>query len=583
MPKEQELLYEPGDRPPTGLVLGSSAQLIALGITGLIAFPAIVIRAAGESDAYLTWTVFLTVVIAGLVMMLHASTIRRLGAGYILSIGPATPYIGISVVALAHGGPGVLATLVLISSLIPLAISFRLSLFRKVLTPTVVGTVNMLIPVTVLPVVFGRLTAVPDDTLTFAAMLTAGVTGIVICLIHLKSAPRIRLWAPVIGLVVGSVVGGYFGLYDINRVLDAAWIGLPNVSWPGLDFEFDSQFLGLIPAFIFAALIGTIQSTTSAVLIQRVSWRQTRAVDYRAVENTVAADGLGKLACGIGGIMPTQTTTVSSPIVEITGISARSVGLVAGAMMIVVAFFPKVLAVILAVPEAVYAAYLFVFLAIIFSRGMSEVVQGGIDHRTGLIAGLGFWVGVGCQYGMLFPEYVNNFAGGMLANGITSGGLVAILMTLFLDATSPRVSRLETESDLSALPKIQELLRGFATRNGWDSVMIDRLNAASEETLLTLVGEEDFESEHARRRLVLTARRDSDSAILEFVAAAGEEKNLQDRIGLLKDQSEELHVESEVSLRLLRHFAASVRHQKFHDVDILTLQVEEPVSPRESQ
>ena len=113
--------------------------------------------------------------------------------------------------------------------------------------------------------------------------------------------------------------------------------------------------------------------------------------------------------------------------------------------------------------------------------------------------------------------------------------------------------------------------------------MIDRLNAASEETLLTLVGEEDFESEHARRRLVLTARRDSDSAILEFVAAAGEEKNLQDRIGWIKDQSEELHVESEVSLRLLRHFAASVRHQKFHDVDILTLRVEEPVNPREGK
>ena len=583
MPKDQNLLYEPDDRPSTGLVLGSSTQLVALGITGLIAFPAIVIRAAGESEAYLTWTVFLTVAIAGAVMMLQATRLPRLGAGYILSIGPAAPYVGISVVALSHGGPGVLAILVLLSSLIPLVISFRLSLFRRILTPTVVGTVNMLIPVTVLPVVFGRLTAVPEGTLTFGSLLTATITAIVISVIHLKSAPKVRIWAPLIGVVVGSAIGGIFGLYDVDRVFNASWIGWPQNAWPGLNLDIDPQLFGLIPAFVFAALIGTIQSTTSAVLIQRVSWNRSRAVDYRAVENTVAADGLGKLACGIGGILPTQTTTVSAPIVEITGVSARSVGIAAGALMIAVAFFPKVLAVILAVPEAVYAAYLFVFLAIIFSRGMSEVVQGGMDHRTGLIAGFGFWVGVGCQYGMLFPDYISNFAGGMLSNGITSGGLVAILLTLFLDLTSRRVSRLETESDLSALPKIQELLRGFATRNGWGLTMVDRLIAASEETLLTLVGEEDSDKEREQRRLVVTARRDGDRAILEFVAAAGEETNLQDRIGLLKDQSEELQMESEVSLRLLRHFAASVRHQKFHDVDILTLHVEAPETPREAK
>ena len=94
MPEDQDLIYEPEDRPPTGLVLGSSAQLVALGITGLIAFPAIVIRAAGESEAYLTWTVFLTVAIAGAVMVFQASKIRRLGAGYILSIRPAAPYVG---------------------------------------------------------------------------------------------------------------------------------------------------------------------------------------------------------------------------------------------------------------------------------------------------------------------------------------------------------------------------------------------------------------------------------------------------------------------------------------------------------
>ena len=252
----------------------------------------------------------------------------------------------------------------------------------------------------------------------------------------------------------------------------ASWIGLPQGAWPGLDLEFGPAFVGLLPAFAFLTLIGTIQTITAAVAVQRVSWRRSRAVDYRVVEGAVAADGIGKMLCGVGGIMPTETTTVSVPTIELTGVAARSVGIAAGALMVVLAFLPKALAIVLAVPGPVYAAYLFVLLALIFVRGMSEVVRGGIDHRKGLIAGLGFWVGVGCQYDMIFPEYVSGFAGGLLANGITVGGLVAILMTLFLEATAQRVSRLEVDADLSALPKIREFIGAFAARSGWDSTMV---------------------------------------------------------------------------------------------------------------
>ncbi len=578
--RDRDLRYQPDERPPGGFVLGCGAQLVVLGITGLVAFPTIVVRAAGETEAYLSWAVFCTVAVSGVATVLQALRIGRVGAGYILTTGPAAAFIGICVTALAEGGPGVLAVLVIVSSLLPLAISARLSLFRRFLTPTIVGTVNMLIPATVLPVVFGRLTDVPEGVPGPAAPLTAAATVLVISVIHLKAAPRLRLWAPLLGVVTGSVIAAAFGLYDVERVLRASWVGLPQGAWPGLDLDFGPAFAGLLPAFAFVAVIGTIQTITAAVAVQRVSWRRVRAVDYRVVEGAVAADGVSKLLCGVGGIMPTQTTTVAVPTIEITGVAARSVGVAAGALMIVLAFLPKALAAVLAVPGPVYAAYLIVLLALIFVRGMAEVIQGGIDHRKGLIAGLGFWVGVGCQNGVLFPEYLAEVAGGLLANGITVGGLVAIGMTLFLEVTAPRVSRLEVEADVSVLPRIRKFIGKFAVRSGWDSKMVDRLDAASEETLLTLVGEDEADEERARRRLFLTARKETEGAVLEFVAAVGEE-NIQDRIGLLAERPDDLLVEREVSLRLLRHIASSVRHQQFHDTDIVTVRVDAPTPPRD--
>ena len=418
-------------------------------------------------------------------------------------MGPAGAYIGVCVSALIEGGPALLATLVVTSSLVPVVISMRLALFRRLLTPTIVGTVNMLVPATVLPVVFGRLTEAPGDAAALDAPFTALATILVISGISLKGGATLRLWAPLVGVVTGSVVAGSLGLYDPDRVGRAPWIGLPEGGWPGIGLDLGPAFVELLPAFVFVALIGAIQTITGAVAIQRVSWRRPRAVDYRAVEGAVAADGIGKLLSGLTGIMPTQTIGVSVPTVELTGVAARRVGIAAGGVLIALAFLPKVLATILAIPSPVVVAYLTVVLAMSFVRGMTEVVQGGIDHRKALIAGVAFWVGVGCQNDLLFPELLAELAGGLLRNGITAGGLVAIFMTLFLEATAPRRSRIEVELDLSRLPTIRKFLGAFASRHGWGAKMVDRLDAVSEETLLTLIGQDESRERRDRRRLLL--------------------------------------------------------------------------------
>ena len=148
-------------------------------------------------------------------------------------------------------------------------------------------------------------------------------------------------------------------------------------------------------------------------------------------------------------------------------------------------------------------------------------------------------------------------------------------MTLFVELTKPRRSRLEVEFGLSALQKIRDFLGVFASRNGWGITMADRLDAVGEEALLTLLGQDEAEEERQRRRLLLVAHKEDGAAILEFVASMGEE-NLQDQIALLSEQPAEDLIEREVSLRLLRHLASSVRHQQYHDVDIVTVRVASP-------
>ncbi len=408
--------------------------------------------------------------------------------------------------------------------------------------------------------------------------LCALLTVLVIAGIALKATGALRLWASIVGVVVGSVVAAAFGLYDVNRVLDAPWIGFPAGEWAGFDLEFGPAFWTLLPAFLLVGAIASIRTISGAVAIQHVSWRRKRAVDFRAVQGAVTVDGLGNLLSGLAGTVPNAATTVGASVADLTGVAARSVGIAAGMIFVAMAFFPKVLGVVLAIPGPVVAGYLGVLLAMLFTVGMRVAIQDGVSYRKSVIVGLSFWVGVGFQNNMIFPEQVTGFAGGLLQNGVTSGGIVAILMTLFVEMTRSRRSHYKAAFDLSILAEIREFLAAFSTRSGWGVEMSERLNGACEETLLSLFedGGDAAGSGRKRRQLRIAAHREGDTAVLEFTVAAGDD-NIQDRLMAIGDDPGDSPVESEISLRLLRWLAASVRHQRYHESDIVTVRVAAPV------
>ena len=151
-------------------------------------------------------------------------------------------------------------------------------------------------------------------------------------------------------------------------------------------------------------MIASVRTVSGAVAIQRVSWRRSRAVDFRAVQGAVTVDGLGNLLSGLAGTTPNAATTVGASVTELTGVGDRSVGIATGAVFIVMAFLPKVLAIVLAIPGPVVAAYLGVLLAMLFMVGMKIAIQDGIDYRKGLIVGVSFWLGVGFRTTWSFPN-----------------------------------------------------------------------------------------------------------------------------------------------------------------------------------
>ena len=572
-----DVRYEADDRPPLGLNVGLAAQYAILSLAGVVLTPVILISTAGGSEAYLNWAVFGALAVSGVTTVVQALRIGRIGAGYILVMGSTSAFLPMSVTAIVEGGPALLATLIVMSSIVQFLLGAKMALLRRVFTPTVAGTVLMLIPVSLTPILYDKLIDVPAGAPEAAAPVTAGVTLAVVVLVALRLSGAWRIWAPAIGLLAGGLTGLAFGIYDLGRVASTPWIGLPDFTgYPGLDLEFGGVFWALLPGFVIVTLVGAMDTLGDAIAIQRASWRKPRAIDFRSIQGAINADGLGNLLSGIGGTVPNTTYGASIAIAELTGVASRAVGVCVGIMFVALAFLPKLVAVIVALPGPVAGAYLAIIVALLFVLGVKILTNEGLDYRKSLIVGFSFWVGLAFQFDMVYPELLQGFWGDLLGQGMTAGGITVILLSGFLDLTARRPGRLRSTLAIEALPEIDAFLCKFAGRMRYDEPMTDRLRAVAEEAVHSLLGGGESGDE---RKLLLVARGEGRSADLEFIAV-GADANLEEQLALLSEGVTGWPNEAEIPLRLLRHYATSVRHQQYHDTDIVMCRVD-PKGPGE--
>ncbi len=573
---DEAIRYEPDEPCPPLIALGVGLQGVMLVLATMVLVVAITVRAGGQDDAYLTWAVFASLVIAGGLTALQAARFWRFGAGHILIMGPTPNYVAVSVLALAAGGPALLASLTVAAALFYTGLSLWLPLLRRIITPVVSGTVLMLIAAAILPIALDRVNEVPESAPAAAGPVAALVTLVAVVALALRVSGRWRVWSPLIGIAGGCAVAVAFGACEVQQIRDARWIGLPGSGFPGMDLTPGIEFWALLPAFVVIALVGSVKNIGDCIAIQQVSWRRPRVTDYRLVQGSLNTNGVGILLSGLAGTPPTSVYSSSSPLlVNLTGIAARRVGYAVGASMVVLALSPKVAAVLLAIPSPVMGAYLLTAVAVLFVSGIQTVVADGLDRGKALTVGIAFSVGVGLDNQTIGADLLGETWGPLIDSGMLAGALVAVMMTRFVDLTHRgRRARLQADLHPSAVGEIDEFLRGFATDIGWDEAAAQRLRSAGEETLISLLQRQDDRSDGEAPSLVVVARHSGAVVEMEFLAVF-DEQNLEDRLAHLSEESQSTAgvEEGEISLRLLRHYASSVHHQKFQGLDVVTVQV----------
>ena len=577
-PVNDHIRYEPDEKcaPLSSFVVGIQSIILVLPLA--VSIVVINVLATGQNEAYLTWSVFSALIIVGIVTALQASRISRLGAGHLVIVGVTPNYIPLSVLALHEGGPAMLASLMVVSALFFLAIATRLPQLRRVITPAVSGTVLMLIAVMVLPICLDRFGEVPEGASASAGLGVAAVTLMVSTVLILCASRRWRPWSILIGFVSGCAAAALLGVYDLGPLYRAPWVGIPQVGFQGLDLIPTAGFWALLPMFLIVTLVQAIKGIGDNVVIQRVSRRRPRTTDFRLLQGSLYSNGVGILLSGLAGTPPASPySSFTASVVNMTGVATRNVGYVIAVMLLVLALLPKFTGALLTIPSPVMGAFLLIAVGIFFVEGIQTIVRDGLDFQKTIVVGVSFALGAGFEQQNILENMLAHPWGTLLGNGITVGAATAITLNIFLNLISPRSRKLEVRLDFSDLPRIDAFMQKIATDMRWSEEATRRLRSAGEETLSSLLQpDSEYPADSGPEktpRLIIGVRPDRGAVEMEFVSTLEDEGNLEDRLAYLNEEEESVD-EREISFRLLRHYASSVRHRKYQGMDIVTVRVE---------
>jgi NCS2 family nucleobase:cation symporter-2 len=240
-----------------------------------------------------------------------------------------------------------------------------------------------------------------------------------------------RLLCGLVGLIFGLLVAIPMGLFthkDLAAIAVTPLFSLPDPRI--LSYRFPPY---LIIPFVIAALasgLRTIGVITTAQRINDSAWTRPDLANVRA---GVMADGIG---CALGGLLAAPGLSTSPSLVgleKVTGATSRNIAYAIAGWFIALPFFPKIGALLLALPLPVIGAALVFNASSMFVGGVQIITSRPVTMRTTFIIGISFLFAISrVVYPAFFlglPDWAHQFTDSILTIGVIFG---VLLNTLFL-------------------------------------------------------------------------------------------------------------------------------------------------------
>ncbi|CAD2081599.1 xanthine permease [Jeotgalicoccus coquinae] len=409
----------------------SNAKDFSLGLqhvlamyAGAVIVPLIVGNAIGLTPAQLTYLIAIDIMMCGVATILQVWKNKFSGIGLPVVLGCTFTAVGpIINIANTYSIQSVYGS-ILVSGLIVVLIASFFSKLIRFFPPIVTGTVVTVIGITLIPVAINDL-AGGQGAEDFGSPLNLflGFSTLIIILIILKFAKGFfGSIAILTGIIIGTIIGAFFGRVDFTPVAEASWLHLPQV------FYFGTPEFHLVPilTMTLVAVVSLVESTGVYFALGDITEKKIKGEDLK---RGYRAEGIAIILGGLVNAFPYTTFSQNVGLIQISGVRRNKIIYIAGSMLIILGLMPKIGAATLAIPGPVLGGAMLAMFGMVISAGIKMLSHVDLNKQENMVVvaisvAMGLGVTVVPELFSALPESLSV----VTSSGIVMGSLTAIIL-----------------------------------------------------------------------------------------------------------------------------------------------------------
>ena len=342
-----------------------------------------------------------------------------------LVAGPAAVLL-MGVIAAAsqgHGASTIYPSMIIGGALVTIVAAVgAMKYIQKIFTPRIVAAIVILISFTMAEPIVGLIFA---DKAHAGLALVSTIVGVAIMAWANKVLRGIwKSMVVILSMILGSIF--YYAMTDFPKEFVSDTVA-PQLLLT--EYNLDT---GVVISFIFCYIallinqIGSVQSLGDMVGASDMGKRQTRGLLVTGITNMVS---------GVAGVPGVVDYSLSPGVVASTSCASRYTMLPAAVAMVILAFFPKAVAVLLTIPQPIMGIVLLFLMATQVAAGF-EVIHSSkavLSFKDGLILGLPIMLTIILSFApaeamVAVPSLLRPIVG----NGFVMGIIVVLILEHFV-------------------------------------------------------------------------------------------------------------------------------------------------------
>ena len=461
---DTDLIYGLHDKPaPKHAFLTALQHMLAI-FVGIITPPLIIggaLQLPPDMKAYL---ISMALFVSGLATFIQVKKFGPIGSGLLSIQGTSFTFLSLSIgigfsVKAAGGSPEqALATIfgvALICSPVEMIFSRFIPSLKKVITPLVSGIVVTLIGLSLIKIgitdIGGGQWLLSNKPEFFGSATNLGLAFVVLLTIIVLNRSRnkwLRMGSIFIGLITGYAIAASMGLVQFEKVDSLALFAAPIP----FKYGFYISWQHVLPMALLY-LITTVESIGDLTATSMVSGEPIEGEVYmKRLSGGVLGDGFNSALAAVFNSFPNTTFSQNSGVIQMTGVASRHIGFWIAGLLVLFGLFPIVGGLFSIIPNSVLGGATIIMFGTVAASGIRIIASSIIDRRGVLIMAISFGMGLGVAFRPeilgVFPDLVKTIFG----SAITTGGLTAILLNMFLPQS---LRELPPEGTSDAYTKVQ--------------------------------------------------------------------------------------------------------------------------------